>query len=80
MKKTKAYFIQHCDHPNCDLGSFAYTCPYCDKVIDDYKIWWKEDEIYKGNSHNFNCKNCEKELVVKWNKKKYTFEVSLIKK
>ena len=62
MSKTEAYFIPHCDNPTCDLGAFQYTCPYCNKTISDYEIWWKQDDLLTGIPETFKCGNCGKSL------------------
>ncbi|MFA5152765.1 MAG: hypothetical protein WC554_09415 [Clostridia bacterium] len=75
MKITEAYFIQHCDFPGCDLGTFEYTCPECGKYVIDYEIWWEENEIWKGKKVHFKCHECRKELFVEWNKKEFKYQV-----
>lgn len=77
MKKTEAYFLQHCENEDCDLGSFQYTCPHCNGVSDDYEVWWQEDEIYAGAAHIFKCENCETMLMVEWDKLEYGYYVTL---
>ena len=76
--KTEAYFIEHCDNPTCDLGYFQYTCPCCGHIINDYDIWWKQDECYYGEIITFQCENCNANLKVEWNKDEYLFYVSEI--
>lgn len=65
MKKTEAYFIPHCDNGTCDLGRFQYTCPHCTNTVNDYVIWWKEDDILIGNPLTFKCEKCGTPLTVK---------------
>jgi len=62
--RTQGYFIPHCDFENCDLGAFTYTCPRCRRSMDDYEIWWKEDEIWIGQPFNFTCPSCQTDLIV----------------
>jgi len=59
-------FIPHCDFDGCDLGTFTYTCPKCGKIIDDYEIWWKDDEIYRGQPCVFECEHCKASLMVSY--------------
>ena len=73
--RTQAYFIEHCNFENCDLGTFTYTCPHCKKSMDDYEIWWKEDEIWKGQPFNFICPYCETALMVSHDREEYGYFV-----
>lgn len=73
---TEAYFIEHCNDSNCDLGAFEYTCPICNKVSDDYEVWWEWDNMYGGKVVQFKCNKCGKPLEVKYNKKNYCYEVN----
>lgn len=75
--KTEAHFVSHCDHESCDLGSFEYTCPKCNSIIIDYEVWWKQDEIYYGNIHEFNCEECKMKLNVEWDKEDCEYYVSI---
>ena len=75
MKRTIAYFIEHCDHEHCDLGTFTYTCPHCGKTIDDYEIWWKDDEIYYGKPCVFECEKCKTSLIVERDEKEHEYYV-----
>lgn len=68
MNKSEGYFVGHCDDEYCDLGSFEYTCPCCEKYNTNYEIWWEEDNIYSGINYIFNCDNCNEELNVYWDK------------
>jgi hypothetical protein len=68
--KTEAYFIPHCDPP-CGLGAFEYECPVCGKIIHDYDVWWKEDEIWGGKPEKFECEECKAQLIVKWSPYQY---------
>lgn len=72
MNYTEAYFIDHCEG-GCGLGRFQYECPKCSAVEDDFKIWFKEDEIYNGGKAFFKCENCSRELYVKYNE--FTYKV-----
>ena len=76
MKKTEAYFISHCENEACDLGIFQYTCPHCKKTVSDYKVWWKQDDIWSGKPEVFDCKECGKLLTVKWIKSKFEYWVN----
>lgn len=67
MKKTEAYFIQHCDNETCDLGAFQYTCPHCNETVSDYDVWWKQDDILIGTPEVFKCEKCGESLTVEWN-------------
>ena len=58
MKKTEAYFMSHCDNETCDLGVFQYTCTHCSKVVNDYEVWWKQDDIW-GIQRILNAKDVE---------------------
>ena len=76
MKKmTEAYFIPHCDDWSCDLGSFQYECPCCGNVHNDYNIWWKQNNLYSGETIYFNCKTCNKELKVSYNSEEFEFYI-----
>ena len=75
MEKGEAYFIEHCDLPNCDLGTFEYVCPECGRHVVDYEVWWKEDDIWKGEIVPFKCLMCGKELFVEWDKDELIFKV-----
>lgn len=66
MKSTKAYFINHCED-ECGLGLFEYTCPKCDKTIENYDIWFEQDTIQECIDHEFECENCNQSLVIEWN-------------
>lgn len=74
-KKTEAYFMQHCDAETCDLGVFQYTCPHCNETVNDYEVWWKQDDIWSGKPETFDCEKCSKSLTVEWIKNKYTYRV-----
>lgn len=74
--KTKAYFIPHCEDETCDLGVFQYTCPHCNETISNYKLWFKQDDIWSGISEKFNCKKCNKLLTVKFDKKNWEYLVN----
>ena len=73
---TEAYFIQHCDHELCDLGSFEYTCPVCDAYIRDYEIWWLQDAIMGGLIHPLTCEDCGAPLTVTWDREEYEYQVN----
>jgi predicted RNA-binding Zn-ribbon protein involved in translation (DUF1610 family) len=75
MEKGEAYFIGHCDLPDCDLGTFEYVCPECGKYVIDYENWWEEDKIYRGITVSFKCPECGEELIVEWNKHNHEFRV-----
>ncbi len=75
MRKTEAYFIQHCDNENCDLGEFQYTCTHCNETIIDYDVWCKQDDIWSGKPETFNCEKCGNSLTVEWNKDEYEYYV-----
>lgn len=77
MSNVKAYFIQHCDHEDCDLGSFETTCPNCNKNIIDYDIWWKQDEIWSGSIIELNCSECKTLLSLSYNKLDYEYELKI---
>ena len=79
--KTQAYFIPHCDNnTDCDLGAFWYTCPHCGKRMDDYEIWWKEDDIWKGKEYAFQCEECKTELIVGYDPEKFEYYVEKLLK
>lgn len=78
MESGEAYFINHCDLPECDLGTFEYKCPECKKYVIDYEIWWKQDEIWDGKKLNFKCPECGEELIVEWNTEDLEYKVSKI--
>lgn len=77
-KITEAWFIEHCDEPNCCLGSFDYECPCCGHKETDYDIWWEKDNIYGGKNHEFECGGCKKKLVVSWDKEEWEIIVKKI--
>lgn len=66
MNYTEAYFIDHCEG-GCGLGRFQYECPRCSAVEDDFEIWFKEDDIYNGETVLFKCENCNCDLLVRRN-------------
>ena len=74
--RTQAYFYEHCDSKYCDLGTFTYTCPKCDRRLDDYEIWWKDDEIYGGQPSIFECEHCKSSLIVEYDKEEHGYYVS----
>lgn len=78
MKPGEAHFIEHCDEPGCDLGTFEYICPVCGKYNVDYEIWWEEDNIWRGNKFSFKCPVCEKDLTVEWDTENYEYKVKPI--
>jgi len=53
-------------------------CPECGKYNIDYEVWWKEDEIWKGNKFGFKCPICGKKLIVEWSMKTYEYKVKSI--
>lgn len=63
--KNKAFFISHCDAPDCDLGYLSYYCPKCKKYNEDTDVWWEEDNIYRGSTSIIQCEHCNQKLVVK---------------
>jgi len=73
--RTQGYFIPHCDFEYCDLGAFTYICPRCRRSMDDYEIWWKEDEIWKGQPFNFTCPSCQTDLMVSHDCEEYGYFV-----
>lgn len=77
--KTEAYFIGHCDHEHCDLGVFQYECPCCAKTVDDYDIWWLQDNIYYEEPHKFQCDECGEILIVEWDEDELLYYVSPMK-
>lgn len=77
MKTTDALFISHCDDDNCTLGSFEYECPNCDKIQNDYEIWWKQDDLYDGKIERFTCESCQSILEVFWDRWEYQFTVKV---
>jgi hypothetical protein len=30
---------------------------------DDYDVWWKDDELYKGDKIEFKCQRCQSNLI-----------------
>lgn len=74
--QTIGYFFPHCEEENCILGRFEFKCPCCGEIAVDYDVWWKEDDIYSGNSETFNCDECGKELKVEWDKQKCKYLIS----
>jgi predicted RNA-binding Zn-ribbon protein involved in translation (DUF1610 family) len=72
---TEAYFISHCDNEKCNLGAFQYTCPHCNETVSDYKMWWKERDIWDGKPETFDCEKCGKSLTVEWVKDEYEYWV-----
>lgn len=70
MNCTEAYFIDHCEG-GCGLGRFQYECPRCSAIEDDFEVWFKGDEIYKGETVFFKCENCGCELYVKYDDFEY---------
>lgn len=79
MEPGEAYFFEHCDEPGCDLGTFEYVCPECKGFTIDYEVWWKEDDIWKGEVVKFKCEKCGAELTVEWDKENYCFVVKHLK-
>jgi len=78
MKKTEAYFIDHCEDENgtpCGLGRFNYECPECGKWGDDYDVWYKDMELYKGEKVGFKCENCGVDLMTSWDGEEYQYYV-----
>jgi predicted RNA-binding Zn-ribbon protein involved in translation (DUF1610 family) len=78
MKSGEAHFFEHCDLPGCDLGTFEYVCPVCGKHIIDYEIWWKEDDIWKGNKFSFKCPDCDNDLIVEVDTENHEYKVKPI--
>lgn len=79
MEKPEAYFIQHCDNENCDLGSFQYTCPHCEEVGVCYDTWWEQDDIMDGKpSETIYCSKCEGRIQAFWDKENYIFYVDKV--
>ena len=61
--------MQHCDNEECDLGSLEYDCPICNRAGIDYDLWWKRFDISGGKHEAFDCENCGKSLIIKYDKK-----------
>lgn len=77
VSKTQAYFIGHCDEPECDLGAFHSTCPSCGLTDVDYDIWWEQDSIITGTPHIFECA-CKKEFKVEWDPEEGIFTIEAV--
>ena len=63
IKMKEAYFIPHCDD-YCGMGRFNYTCPYCNKNVDDYDIWYEQDNINETSGHQILCESCKHNLKI----------------
>ena len=74
--KTEGNFINHCDDELCDLGYFEYTCPNCNKYIENYDVWWESYSIWSGTPFYFDCEKCSDSLVVEWDKNTLNYQVS----
>lgn len=58
-------WVQHCDSPDCSLGTFVYTCPKCGKDGTDYAdAWFDQDTVFAGGKVEFECEHCRCKLVV----------------
>lgn len=74
-----ASFIPHCDYETCDLGRFRYTCPICNRIGDDYDVWFDQDAILLENkSCTFKCEHCGGDLVVTWDADECEFQVKRV--
>ena len=73
---TEAHFIPHCDDGSCDLGSFYYCRPTTNKWINDYAVWWRQDELYKNNIE-FRCTSCNLIHVVTYNQEECEYNIKL---
>ena len=62
--KQKAYFIQHCDDPDCTLGTLEFDCPKCNKHNVNYDNYYDDDKLYKGEIVELNCEHCDSELYI----------------
>ena len=74
--RTEGNFIPHCDYNDCDLGTFQYTCPNCNKENNDYDVWWKQDDILTKIVDDFNCEKCNVSLSVEWDKEEVQYYVT----
>ena len=74
--RTQAYFIEHCNFENCDLGTFTYTCPHCKESIDILKNIKKHYEIPFKNIDFDQCQGGKDGVVAifKKNKNKYDYD------
>lgn len=77
LNRTESYFIPHCDESVCDMGSFHYTCPNCNKFGYDCEIWDEKDGVYIGEIKLFNCEHCKTSLTVEFDKTDYCYYVYL---
>jgi len=76
---TEGYFIDHCEDENgvpCGLGSFNYECPECGKWGNDYDVWYKDLELYRGAEVEFKCEHCKAELVVVFDEEEIGYYIS----
>lgn len=78
MKPTEGSFIPHCDDLSCDLCSFWYECPRCNKNNIDYDFWWNMDYFYSLDDFvgEITCEHCREKLFVMYNKEDGLFIVS----
>ena len=75
---TVAFWVPHCDHENCCLGGFEYTCPVCGKGCADYEVWWLFDDLLVHQSikeHDFRCEKCKAPLTVYYEQAEYETRV-----
>ncbi len=62
--RERGYFIEHCDDPSCGLGTFETICLHCNRPLIDYSVWWKRDDVLKGELQEISCYRCENTLVI----------------
>lgn len=61
------YFIEHCDHEQCSLGTMEFECPACNTWNVEYENYYEE---YVLGNHNPNytvqtfCEKCKQNLVI----------------
>lgn len=58
--------IPHCDEPSCDLGVVKYQCPWCDKRVSDYDVWFDHEKPYWGKVVDFTCADCREPLRLRY--------------
>lgn len=62
---NKAYFIQHCDDPDCSLGTLEFDCPNCNEHNVNYENFYDDDKLYRNELIDLNCEHCDSRLTIR---------------